>query len=64
MSTALYLGRLSSVFGRLQIPFFWLRLPKAVGLEGIPNVLLRELEGFADFARILVLLCFLSDKSA
>ena len=28
--------------------FFWYCLPKTVGLEGLPNLLLLELEGFAD----------------
>ena len=34
-----------------------------VGLEDLRN-LLRELEDFADFKRILVLMCFLSDNLA
>ena len=33
-----------------------------VGLEGPPDLLLLELEDFADFERILVLMCFLSDN--
>ena len=37
-------------------------LPKPVGLEGISNLLLLELQDFADFARILVLMWFLSDN--
>ena len=51
-----FFDRLSSVFGRLHILFFWYCLPKPVGLEGLPNFLPLELE---DFARILVLMCFL-----
>ena len=31
-----------------------------VGLKSLPNLLLRELEDFADFTRILFLKCFLS----
>ena len=42
--------------------FFWYCLPKTVGLEGLPNILLFELKDFADFARILVLMCFLGDN--
>ena len=44
--------------------FFWYCLPKTVGLESLPNLLLRKLNDFADFARILVLMCFLSDNLA
>ena len=29
-----------------------------VGLEGLPNLLLLELESFEDFERILVVMCF------
>ena len=57
-------GRPSSVFGRLEILFFWYCLRKTVGLEGLPNLLLCELEDFADFARILFLMCYLSDNLA
>ena len=42
-----------------KILFFWYCLPKTVDLEGLQNLLLLELEGFADFERILVLMCFL-----
>ena len=53
--------RLSSVFGRLEnsVPF-WICLPKTVGLGGLPNLLLPDLEDLADFARIPFLMCFLS----
>ena len=44
--------------------FFWHCLPKTVSLEGLSNLLLRKVEDFADFARILVLMCFLSDNLA
>ena len=37
-----------------KILFIWYCLPKTVGLEGLSNLLLLELEGFADFERILV----------
>ena len=47
-----------------KILFFWYCLPKAVGLEGLPDLLLFQLEGFADFERILVLMCFLYDNLA
>ena len=57
-------SRLSSVFGRLQNPVLWYCLPKTVGLEDLPNLLLLKLEGFADFERILVLMCFLCDNLA
>ena len=57
-------GRPSSVFGRLKILFFWYCLRKTVGLEDLPNLLLCELEDFADFARILFLMCYLSDNLA
>ena len=40
-----------------KILFFWYCLPRTVGLEGLLDPLLRELEDFADFARILVLMC-------
>ena len=66
-----YLGRIllvPSFFGRLlpflvgiKLPFFWYCLPKPVDLEGLPDLLLIELE---DFARSLVLMCFLSDTLA
>ena len=41
-----------------KILFFWYCLPELVGLEGLPNLLLLQLEGFAGFERILVLMCF------
>ena len=41
--------------------FFWYRIPKTVGSEGISSLLLREL---GDFERILVLKCFVSDNLA
>ena len=47
-----------------KIPFFWYCLPEMVGLDGLRNLLLRELEDFADFERILVLMCFLGDNLA
>ena len=40
-----------------KILFFWYCLPKSAGLEGLPNLLLLELEGLAE--RILILMCFL-----
>ena len=43
---------------------FWYCLPKTVGLEGLLNLLLLELEGFTDFERILVPMCFLCDNLA
>ena len=42
-----------------QILFFWFCPPKTVGLDGLPDLLLRELEDFADFAKTLVLMRFL-----
>ena len=56
-------GRLSSVLVGFRILFFWYCLPKTVGLEGLPNLLLRELEDFVDFARILVFMCLLQPFS-
>ena len=59
-------SRLSSVFGRLQNPVpLALRSSKikTVDLEGLSNLLLLQLEGFAEFERILVL-CFLCDNLA
>ena len=47
-----------------KILFFWYCLPKTVGLEGLSNLLLRELEEFVDFARILVMMCFLGENLA
>ena len=47
-----------------KILFFCYCLPKTVGLEGLPNLLLLELEGFADLERILVQMCFLCDNLA
>ena len=35
-----------------------------VGLEGLPKLPFLEMEGFAEFAKVLVLMCFLSDKLA
>ena len=35
---------------------------ETVGLDGLPNLQLRELEDFIDFAGILVQMCFLSDN--
>ena len=57
-------SRLSSVFGRLQNPVLLVLSSKnvTVGLEVFPNLLL-QLKGFADFERILVLMCFLCDSS-
>ena len=37
-----------------EILFFLYCLAKTVGLEGVPNLLLLEQEGFADMERILV----------
>ena len=51
-------SRLSSVLVGFKILFFWHCLPKTVGLEGLPNLLLHELEDLANFERILVLMCF------
>ena len=45
-----------------KILFFWYCLPKTIGLESLPNLSLRELQHFADFARILALMCFLIDN--
>ena len=55
-------SRLSSVFRRLQNPVLLVLSSKTVGLEGLSNLLLLDLEGFADFERILVLMCFLCDN--
>ena len=57
-------NRLSSVFGRLQNPVLLILSSKNGRLEGLPNLLLLELEGFADFDSILVLMCFLYDNLA
>ena len=47
-----------------KILFFWYCLLKTVGLGGIPNLMRLELQGFAGFERILVLMCFLCDNLA
>ena len=57
-------GRLYSFFVRLQILFFWYCLPNTIVLAGIPHLLFRELEEFADLAKMLVLVSFLSDNLA
>ena len=41
-------GRLSSVFGKLQNPVLLVLSSKNGGLEGLTNLLLRELEDFED----------------
>ena len=51
-------------FGRLQNPVLLVMSSKTVDLEGLPSLLLHELEHFTDFARILVLMCFLRDNLA
>ena len=57
-------SRLSSVFGRLQNPALLLLSSKNGRFRRPSNLLLLELEGFADFERILVLMCFLCDNLA
>ena len=58
-------NKLSSVFfGRLQKVVLSYSLPKTLGLEGLSNFLLRKLEDFAVFTRILVLMRFLSNNLA
>ena len=47
-----------------KILFFCYCLPKTISLEGLPNLLLHELEDFADFARNLVLMYILNDNVA
>ena len=47
-----------------KMPFFWYCLPEMVVLEGLRNLVFCELEDIADFKRILVLMCFLSDNLA
>ena len=33
------------------------QIPKLAGLEGLPNLLLQQAKGLADFEEILVLIC-------
>ena len=51
-----------------KILLFWYCLPKTIGFGGPPNLLLCELdaglEHFANFARIHILMCFLSHNLA
>ena len=47
-----------------KVLFLWYCLPGVVSLEGLPGLLLRGMEGFTDFAGVLVLMCFLGDNLA
>ena len=64
LSVPSLLSRPSSVFCRLQNLVLLVLSSKNGRFRGLPNILLLELEGFADFESILVLMCFLCDNLA
>ena len=53
-----FISRLPYVVGRLQNPVLLVLPSKNGRLESLPNLLLLELEAFANFAKIFVLICF------